>query len=160
MTKMKMLLVLMVAIVMIGTANAGSQLTVDDIDKEVPVGGSVSFTLTLNTSDSGTGRFDWFTLPIDPVISTDIDGDTDGSISFSNTPNVDQTFTLTVTAGDGATVGNTYETTVEYYGGTPVRLKAMVTAGTPVIPEANTAILTSAGIIGLIGLITIRRRRS
>jgi len=145
-------------------ASAGSSLAVDNVQKTISPGGTQTFKLTLTTTNSGTGTLTWWS---DAGISAAIDGDADGSHSFTiSSPN---TFTLEVNADPTIVDGTEYITTVMYSGGDcldangnskpscRVALGALVTPGV-ITPEVSTVGLMSVGIIGLIGLVKLRRK--
>lgn len=159
MVKKAMMAVMAVLVVlfMVGTASADTTITLDSLTKDVPIGGTVDFTVTLSSDTNGSLQWD-VAIPADPITAKIAPGAfaKSGNVGVTVPPNV-QIFTLTVKAEDGAVVGQKYKVKVKYFN-TEQDLEAMATAGTIPTPELSTSILTAAGLIGLIGLVRYRRK--
>ncbi len=151
-------MVVLATLFLVGAASATS-LTPDSEVKNIPVGGSVSFTLTLSSSQTESGVLAWTTF--DTPITASVDGAATGATgttpSFAVVKDTPQTHTLTVYADANAVQGHTYYVQVDYLGQN-LRLRAMVSPAVEPIPELNTMALTSVGMIGLLGMIMLRRR--
>lgn len=157
---MKRSLLIAVTLLSIVTiASAYAILKIEPATQQIPVGTTGTYSIKLNTSDTGNGALQWSTS--DDLILARIAGTGSlsryGTYSFTNTANVEQTFTLEVQPQSGATINQEYEIEVDYKG-TSGKVKAIATAGVEPIPELGTVVLTSTGLLGLIGLVMSRRR--
>lgn len=149
--------ILSAILLMTGIAVAYAVLTVDPFTQDINVGETGTYTITLNTDDTGSAALQWSTS--DPLILASINGAalaTDGTYTFTSTGVDGQTFTLNVQPQDGVTIDQSYEIEVDYKGGPGRKVKAIVTAGVVPVPEIATAGLVGAGVIGLVAL---RRRK-
>lgn len=157
------IMVVLVTLFVAGTASAGSSINLDEITKNVPIGGTVDFTVTLQTSNTGPGVIAWRIESGDPITAKLESEPLDkfGYITVT-TPPSSQPFTLTVKAGDGAVVGQEYLVRLSYCTGTgPCEgntARARAEAGAIPTPELSTSILTATGLIGLIGLVRMKRK--
>lgn len=149
----------LVALLTVGTASATS-LVPDSEVKNIPIGGSVSFTLTLNPSKTESGALTWEVFNTPPITAS-VDGAAIGATgttpSFAVSAGVSQTHTLTVYADSSAVEGQLYDIQVNYLGQNLI-LRAMTTPAVNPIPETSTMALTSVGVIGLLGMVMFRRR--
>ncbi len=153
-------LLMAVALLSIVTmVSAYATLKIEPATQQINVGTTGTYTIKLNTSDTGSAALQWSTS--DDLILARIAGTGSlsryGTYSFTNTANVEQTFTLEVQPQSGATINQEYEIEVDYKG-TSGKVKAIATAGVEPIPELGTVVLTSTGLLGLIGLVMSRRR--
>lgn len=153
----------LVALFMVGTASAGSAIGLDKITKNVPIGGTVDFKVTLQTSNTGPGVIAWRIDQTDPI-TANLESEPlskFGGIIVSTPPET-QTFILTVAAGEDAVVGQEYIVRLSYCTGTEPcegnTARARAEAGVIPTPELSTSILTATGLIGLIGLVRMRRK--
>lgn len=144
---------------MVILASAYVDLTIAPTSKDIPVGTIGDFIITLKTSDVGKGELKWKTD--DPRVTARINGEgrfkKSGVFSFTNTPDVAQTFILEVQPQDGATLGQPVEIEIDYKG-KKGKVKAEVTASVTPVPELSTVVLMSVGLIAMIGLVKMRRR--
>jgi hypothetical protein len=157
----KTLILYVVGIIMLlaGIASATS-LVPDSEIKNIPIGGTVDFTLTLNPSYTETGSLEWqtFDAPITARINNVGTFALSGSYGpFSVTKLVSKTFILTVAADSNAVVGQQYDVEVDYLNTVSV-IKARATTTVDPVPELSTSILTITGLVGLVLLINTRRR--
>lgn len=151
--------ILSILLLMTGVASAAfAELAIDPNTQNINVGETGIYTITLNTSDTGSGMLQWSTSS--PLILARI-GTTGsfaegGSLSFDNTPSVDQTFTLEVEPQSDITLNSMYEVEVDYKGGPMRKIRAIVTGEIVPVPEIATVGLVSAG---LVGMVLLRRRK-
>lgn len=134
----------------VGVAYAAATLTLDDLNKNVPIGGSVHFTVTLNTDTAG--ELKWYSAS--PITAT-IDGVSGGSMSIASAG--ETTHDLEVFAPGTAVKGHVYKVKVMFLD-EEAELEAVATGSVEPIPELNTMALTSVGIIGLLGMVMFKRR--
>jgi hypothetical protein len=110
----KSLLIALFLLILTDTASAGASIGLDDLQKEVLVGGTVDFTVILKSTYNGDGVLAWGTD--DSAITATLNGGTmamNGNIGVHTSPG-QQSFTLTVAAGDGAVNGKTYNIQINY----------------------------------------------
>lgn len=150
MTKKIMAIAVVLMTLFVGGALAAATIGLDKLVKDVPIGGDVHFTVTLDTDTAGD--LEWHAAS--PLIAT-MDGDSSGSISISS-PGV-STHDLKVSAGSGVVVGQKYKITLIFLN-TAQDIEAVATAGGVPVPELSTSILTAAGMIGLLGMVMFRKR--
>ena len=169
MTKRRIISVLSVLLLIVGLASAYATLVVAPLTQNAVIGGAaVPYTLTLVTDETGAKSLTWMTS--DPSIIAVIgpvggpyaaygqSGNYNFVIPAGGCPSATPcTFDLKVKATAGATVGQQYDVT-SWYGTLPFTIKAVATGSVVPIPEVSTVILTSAGLIGLIGLVIFRRK--
>lgn len=160
-------MVILTMLIATGIASAADQIAVDPSTVlDIDVGAIGHFTLTLKTSaDAKGGNLDW--ASDNSLIWAGIDGAPTGqfgvkaistSSTCSGTPQIcTQTFDLQVEPQSGITLNEQHDITVTYKNAKGVA-KAMATASGNPIPELSTIALTSAGLIGLIGLVRFRRK--
>ncbi len=157
---MNMVVIFVLATLLTAGAASASSLVPDQEIKNIPVGGSVSFTLTLTSSYTESGVLTWQVYN-SPPITASVDGAAIGATgttpSFAVIKNIPQTHTLTVYADQNAVVGQSYDVQVNYLGQNLI-LRAMVTPTVEPIPEVSTMALTSVGMLGLLGMVMLRRR--
>lgn len=162
-----LLTVLISVLTILSTVNpvsAGSVIGLDEITKDVPIGGTVDFTVTLQTTNTGPGVMAWRVNPMNQPITAELDNKGLSKFGFVsiNTPPSPKTFTLTVAAGNGAVVGHEYLVELNYCTGTEPcegnTAIARAQAGVIPTPELSPSILTAVGLIGLIGLVRMRRK--
>lgn len=158
---MKNKIVIFVLAILLATGTASATSIVPDQEvKNVPIGGSVSFTLTLTSSYTESGTLTWQVFN-SPPITASIDGAAIGAFgttpSFAVIAGVPQTHTLTVYADATAVPNQLYDIQVNYLGQNLI-LRAMTTPAVDPIPEMNTMALTSVGMIGLLGMVFYRRK--
>jgi hypothetical protein len=159
----KSLIMVLAVLLLAGAASAGSTVTLPVDTKNVAIGGSTNFNVVLNTSYQGPGTLNWVTG--DPAITATLDGGalaTSGHIDVNTEKNVEQVHTLTVAIGSGAVVGQEYIVDINYCHGngkcedSNIRARA---EGTVIpTPELGTSILTATGLVGLLGLVRMRRK--
>lgn len=162
------IMILIVLLSMTGIASAGSNLNLLVDTKEVQIGNSTGtdFTVLLNTSHNGPGRISWNTD--DEPLEAKIDGanfSESGEIQVVTDKNVEQSHILTVRTTRGATVGQEYSVYLNYCFGNggkseceSEKAKAKAEATVLPTPELSTAVLMSAGLIGIFGLVRIRKK--
>ncbi len=168
MTK-KTIMALIVLISMAGLASAGSTLTLPVGIKDVKIGDPIGtdFEVILNTSHAGSGVISWDTS--ESFVQASMDGEpfsNSGHIDVDTQKDREQAHTLTVRLTSGATIGEEYGVFLNYcYGerggsaqcqGNAAKAKAEATVNPT--PELSTSILTATGLIGLVGLVRLRRK--
>lgn len=155
----KVIAVLLLLLSTAGLAGAApATVTVSPLSQDISVGGTGTYTLTLNTPYVGTVSLAWNTGSPDVLAS--IDGATfgqTGSVTFTNTGG-STTHTLDVTPVSGVTIGTEYDIDISHSQGGSATVKATATAGVVPIPELSTVALMSAGMVGLFGLVRIQRK--
>ena len=160
----KSLIMVLAVLLLAGAASAGTTVTLPVNTKDVAIGGSTTFDVVLATSHEGNGTLNW--EADDSAITATLDGGTlatSGHIDVVTVKNVPQSHTLTVVVGAGAVVGQEYSVDVNYCYGNPAvcdngKIKARAEATVIPTPELSTVILTSGGLIGMLGLMRIRRK--
>ncbi len=159
----KSLIMVLAVLLLAGAASAGSTVTLPVDTKEAPIGGSITYDVVLNTSHPGPGNLTWVTG--DPAITATLDGGTlatSGYIHVNTVKNVEQPHTLTVAVGSGAVVGHEYSVDINYCSEKgeceDEEIKARAEATVIPTPELSTVILTSGGLVGMLGLMRIRRK--
>jgi hypothetical protein len=155
------LLALAILLSVTGMATATS-LVPDAENMVIAPGTSGTFTLTLNTSYTESGKISFTTnYPLTAQIDgVPVTADTIGQTSpFWSVMGVPSTHTLTVYMNASANPG-VYETDVMYWGqnGPSFKLRAW-TQPTAATPEASTGVLMSLGLVGMVGLVAMKRRR-
>lgn len=156
--------VMFVSIVLfsMGTASAGTQLTVDPSGTlDIPFGEEGEYTITL-TTDYTSGTLYFETDNENLYAKVVYEGSLPACFANSGSVELDnidgsKVLTLIVFPSEHIETHQVYETTLMFYNENNVA-KAMVTAGSNPVPELATILLVSAGLIGLLGL--VRRRRS
>ena len=160
---MRKVLILIAALMLPALAMAYAELTVDPDEQDIVFGDVGEYTLTLNTDETGAKQLTWDTGT--PVILARVGKEDDvgdqtftqtGSYNFDSTGANGQEFILEVKPTDDAENGEHYDISVAY-GATAYNIKALVTATVIPIPELSTIALTSAGLIGMIGLVRWRK---
>ncbi len=159
----KSLIMVLAVLLLAGAASAGSTVTLPVDTKNVAIGGSTNFNVVLNTSFQGPGTLNWVTG--DPAITATLDGGapaTSGHINVNTAKNVEQAHTLTVAIGSGAVVGQEYIVDINYCHGNgkceDEEIKARAEGTVIPTPELSTVALMSAGLVGIFGLVRIRRK--
>lgn len=150
MTKKIITIAVVLMTLFIGGAYAAATIGLDALVKDVPIGGDVTFTVTLDTDT--TGDLLWSTQS--PLTAT-MDGDSSGSISITSTGV--STHALKVAAGSGAVVGQKYKIKLIFLN-SEQDIEAVATAGGVPVPELSTSILTATGLVGLLGMVMFRKR--
>jgi len=158
------ILVFAVFVMVISTASLASatgQLTVDSLEKTVPLGGTVDFTVTVNDTEAQTAAtLQWVTG--NPNITANIPGlgsfvqagSYNPVVIAANTPT---TFTLRVKADANATVGSKVNVRV-FYLDQVADLQAVVTTSVVPTPEVPTSALMAVGLIGLVSVVRFGRK--
>ncbi len=159
----KLLIALVIAIISIGPSMAASYITPDDKVKDIIPGGIATFYIKLSTTD-GSGQLKWSINGAEPITAK-IDSesfDKHGYVDVTYPPE-DHYYTLTVQT-DGVLVdGEEYEVQLDYevpgshLAGETLRARAYVGV---MVPELSTTILSTVGLIGLLGLLRFRRNDS
>jgi len=140
----------------VSLANASpAELRLDPLSQEIAVGSTGTYDLTLNTTASGDLYWDTNSPFINASIDSALAGQT-GGISVGTGVS---THTLYVTPISGVTIGTLYDIDITHTQGGGIKVKAMATAGVIPIPEMSSIALTSIGILGLIGLARIPRKK-
>lgn len=159
--KITAILMVMLSVVVAG---AYATLLVSPLEQDVVIGdGPVTYTITLNTDETGTGYVNWATedpsiiAAVGPVGGPFGTLEQVGTYSFTS-PGGEQTFEMQVRAVEGAVNGEKYDIAVSYADGAPFNVKALATATADPVPELSTIVLTSAGLIGLLGLVMTRKK--
>lgn len=166
-----LLLILISVLMILSMANAvdaWATLSLDETTKSVPVGGTVDFIVTLRTNDT-FGTINWNIAPADPITakwkvlsgSGLVDGSQKSGTITTAGMSTDRIFKLTVTAGNGAVIGQKYLVDINYCTGVMCTNNAAIAiaeAGVIPTPELSPSILTAIGLIGLIGLVRMRRK--
>lgn len=150
MTKKMTTIAIVLMTLFVGAAYAAATIGLDDLNKNVPIGGSVHFTVTLNTDTAGDLKWS----AANPPISATMDGDSSGSISVS--PG-ETTHDFEVFADTTAVQGKVYKLKLIFLN-EEQDIEAVATGSVEPIPELNTMALTSLGVIGLLGMVMFRRR--
>jgi len=139
----------------ISLASAGpAELKLDPLSREIPVGTTGTYNLTLNTTESGNLNWDTNSTFINASIDSALAGQT-GNISVGTGIS---THILYVTPLSGITIGTLYDIDITHAQGGSTKAIAIATAGVVPIPELSTIAFTSFGILGLIGLMRISRK--
>jgi len=160
-TIQKLVLCVFIMMLTTGLASATAQLTVDELEKEVPLGGTVDFTITVLDSEAQpAAALGWHTY--DPLITANIPGSGTLTQNGAYTPiaivaNTPTAFTLKVAADPNAVLNNKVRVKVLYFN-TELDLEALVTAAVIPTPELPTSALMSVGLIGLFGMVYLRRK--
>ena len=139
-------------------ASAGSTVTVNPLNQQINIGSTGTYTLKLDTTYTGVAHLSWDTDNAFVVAS--INGKPlaqTGQFDFTSTGGV-QTFTLVAKPQSGITVGDETDILISFSQGGSITAKASATAGVIPAPELSTVTLMSAGMIGLFGLVRIKRR--
>jgi hypothetical protein len=139
-------------------ASAGSTVAVNPLNQNINIGSTGTYTLTLDTTYTGPASLKWDADSAFVVAS--INGQPlaqTGTYSFTSTGGV-QTFTLEAKPLSGVTVGTETDILVAFSQGGSITAKASASAGVIPAPELSTVTLMSAGMIGLFGLVRIKRR--
>jgi hypothetical protein len=138
-----------------GLANASpATLDLNPLSQDIEVGTTGTYNLTLNTTSSG--YLSWETE--NPFLNASIDSALPGQTGNISVGTGLSPHTLYVTPLSGITIGTQYDITIWHTQGAGKVAKATATAGVIPIPELSTIALTSAGILGLIGLTRIQRK--
>ncbi len=164
----KSLIMVLAVLLLAGAASAGSTITLPVPTKDVAIGSSTDFNVVLDTTHEGNGTLNWETD--NSSITATLDGGTlatSGSIPVTTVKNEPQSHTLTVVVGSGAVVGQEYSVDINYCyakGNSGKekcedgKIKARAEATVVPTPELSTVILTSGGLVGMLGLMRIRRK--
>lgn len=168
-----LLLLVVVSLLTIGVVSAldFATLDLDQRVKELPIGGTVDFTVYLDVTTIGDNNPDQRTIswqiPGGYPIEAKLDSESyakSGHMHFvpPSSSEWSKTFTLAVKTTNGAEAGKAYPITISYcegggscFGETAV---AKTTAGVIPTPELSTSVLTAIGLVGLIGLVKLRRK--
>ncbi len=162
MRKVLILIAMLVSTAVLAAAYA--ELTVDPDEQEILVGDIGEYTLTLNTDQAGDRQMSWDTGT--PVIlarvgkADDIEDQTlsqTGSYNFDSSGADGQEFKLHIKPTDDAEINEHYDVSIAFGSGA-WHIGALVTATVIPIPELSTIALTSAGLLGMIGLVRTRRK--
>lgn len=155
---MKGIIITLIVLISLSSASMGSALPakidLNPLLMEIPIGSTGTYNLTLNTTEEG--NLSWDTGDIN--LSARIDSEAfsqSGHISGLNGTTV---HTLEVKPLSGITVGKVYDIALWHTQGGGIVVKASATAGVVPIPEISTVFLTSAGIIGLLGISRMNRK--
>lgn len=144
-----------------GIAGATGSITVDQLKKEVPLGGTTVFKVNATSADIQHGIIKWDTES--PLITGNFTGTNytqNGSSDVVSLMGNDY-FLFTVKVNPNAQVGKLYNIPLSLYtqdGVQQLKLQGLVTAGVVPIPELNSGVLISAGLVGLLGLVRLKRK--
>lgn len=151
----KIIIPLIVLLSAVSLASAGpAVLDVTPLTQDIPVGTTGTYALTLTTTVAGALSWDTGT----PLLSASIDGAPAGQTGSIAVGVGTSAHTLSVTPLSGITIGTPYDIDLSHTQGGGVTAKATATAGVVPIPELSTVALMSAGMIGLFGLVRVRRK--
>lgn len=152
--------IVLITLLLMGTASAGSTLSVPITIKPFLIGDSAEFTFELNTTNTGEGVLSWNSY--DPSIISSISGSAYsefGSIDVTTESGVPQTFVLKVKADNGITIGKEYGVYLDYSvsnqrsSSSSSYVSAIPNAPIPPVPELNIFTLMIIGFIGLIAIV-------
>ncbi len=164
----KSLIMVLAVLLTAGAVSAGSTITLPVPTKDVDIGSSTDFNVVLDTTHPGNGTLNWETK--DSAITATLDGGAlakSGHIDVNTTKNVPQSHILTVAVGSGAVVNKEYSVEINYCyekgnsekekceDGT---VKAKAEATVVPTPELPTISLTVGGLVGILGLVRMRRK--
>ncbi len=159
----KSLIIVLAVLLLAGAASAGSTITLPVPTKDVAIGSSTDFNVVLDTTHQGNGTLNWETS--DSAITATLNGGTlatSGHIDIVTVKKVPQSYTLTVAVGSGAVVGQEYSVDINYcYANGKCdngKIKAKAEGTVIPTPELGTIVLMSAGLVGIFGLVRIRRK--
>jgi hypothetical protein len=141
-------------------------LDINPKTQKITAGTTGSYTLTFDTTTSCSGDvttpcgyLSWDTG--DTYVFADIGSGTPstiGSIKLLSWSAGQQTYVLDVTPQSGVTNGDK-DITVDFsLAANPSKVKASVTGGAAITPELSTTALMSVGLIGLFGMVYLRRK--
>ena len=150
--------IIIALIVLLSAASLGSagpaKIDLNPLMMEIPIGSTGTYNLTLNTTEAG--NLFWDTSEIN--LSARIDSEAFSQSGNISVPNGTTVHTLEVKPLSGITIGKVYDIALWHTQGGGIVAKAAATAGVVPIPEISTIILTSAGIIGLLGISRMNRK--
>jgi len=152
----KLIIALIVLMSGVGLACAlPADLKLDTLSQEIGINEIGTYNLTLNTTEAG--ELHWGIN--DSNISAKLDSE-----SFAQTGNISvpigvSTHILYVKPLPGIILGTPYDITIWHTQGGGIVAKALATAGVIPTPELSTVILTSGGILGLVGISRMKRKK-
>lgn len=163
----KKMIVLLVISILLSATNlaAATSVTPDQEIKVISPGTCGYFDLTVTPSYSETAYLRWdtnnpVTAWIAPPAYSGTTTESGRTSDFGVTSNVRVIHKMDVCMASGAPSG-VYEIWVEYFGNASGRFKLRaVTEPAAMTPEANTGTLMGVGLLGMFGLVAMKRRKT